>query len=76
MTNSNEYADVTAMFPGKDKQKRRYKDVQLPVAGITIRIQSLTGREVAKFQSATINKRSRRIIQDKMEDALARLVVL
>ncbi len=68
------YADVTALFPAK--RKRRYKEVELPVAGDIVRIHSLTAREVAKFQSATINAKTRRMIQSKLEDSLARLVVL
>lgn len=71
---SNNYADVTALFPGK--ARRRFKDVELPVAGTTVRIQSLLAGEVTRFQSALVSRRSRKIIQGRLEDSPARLIVL
>lgn len=74
MSDSHQYADVSAMFTGK--AKRRYLDVHLPVKDITLRIRSLMAGEVSRFQSATISTRRRKLIQSKLEDSLARLIVL
>ena len=72
--NDNHYADVSALFPGK--AKRRYLDVHLPVVDATVRIRSLLAGEVTRYQSSLISKRSRKIIQVRLEDAPARLIVL
>ena len=70
------YADVSALFPGKEKRKRRYQDVTLPIAGVTVRIRSLFAGEVTKFQSSLVNQKNRRFIQSRFEESTARLIVL
>ena len=56
--------------------KRRYKTITLPVSGLAVRIQSLTEREVSRFQSATIAQNGTGFKKAKLEDASRRLVVL
>ncbi|KKN79788.1 hypothetical protein LCGC14_0336430 [marine sediment metagenome] len=67
-------ADVSAMFPGK--VRRRYLDIELPVAKITVRIRSLLAGEVSRFHASLLSKRNRKIIQSRLEDSTARLIVL
>lgn len=67
-------ANVSELFSGQ--AKRRYLDVDLPVRGKTVRIQSLYAGEATRFQSELISSKTRRIIQGRFEDATARLIVL
>ncbi len=74
--NETIYADVSALLPGKENRKRRYKDVPLPIRGVTVRIRSLFAGEVTKFQASLVNKKTRRFIQDRFEESTIRLIVL
>lgn len=55
--------------------KRRYKTITMPIAGVAVRIQSLTERETSSYQSQTLAK-SGSFRLAKLEDASRRLIVL
>lgn len=56
--------------------KRRYKTVDLPVRGITVRIQSLTERELSGYESAVVSTSGSGLKRNRLEDATRRLIVL
>lgn len=57
---------------------RRYKTVTLPVSGLTVRIQSLTEREVSDYQAAAVQMRSGQPTAkaERLKDASRRWIVL
>jgi len=55
--------------------KRRYKTVDLPVSGLTVRIQSLTEREVADYQQEAFKKSGNGLIPARLRDSGPRLIV-
>ena len=56
--------------------KRRFKTVTLPVRRATVRIQSLTEREVSCYQSVCIASGGSGLKRARLEDANRRLIVL
>jgi len=57
-------------------KRRRYDTVELPVSGLTVRIQSLTELEVNNYQMAVVGQRQARYQRDRLRDATRRLIVL
>ena len=55
--------------------KRRYRDVALPVAGVTVRIQSLTELEKAQFEAEFYDTNGKKI-RGRTLDSRARLIML
>lgn len=55
--------------------KRRFKDVTLPISGLTVRIRSLSELEFSEFQQANYDKAGNRI-KGRIVDARARLACL
>ena len=43
---------IETLFPPSAATKRRYKTVELPVSGFTLRIQSLTEREKSNYEAS------------------------
>jgi hypothetical protein len=67
-------------FAGRDEllgvvMKRRHEAVELPICGMTVRIRSLTEREVSRYQMRTVAKRGG-FRTERMLDASRRLIVL
>jgi len=75
-TNGNGLASVEALF--SRQPKRRHKTLQLPVSGHTVRIQSLTERELSEYQAAVLANRggANSFIKARLIDANRRLIVL
>lgn len=55
--------------------QRRYVEVALPIAGATVRIQSLTELERTTFENSRFG-RDGRILPGRLEDSKARLICL
>lgn len=73
--NGHGLASVEDLFPSGPR-KRRYDEVPLPVADKTVRIRSLTEREMSAYQGATISQRGQGLIKGRLQDAARRLIVL
>lgn len=60
------------------KTGRRYKEVDLPVCELKVRIQSITEHELAAYQGETLSKRGggTSLSRNRMADANRRLIVL
>ena len=56
--------------------ERRYIDLQLADAGITVRIQSLSEKEKSSYETRLIAKSGRGILRDRLQDATRRLIAL
>jgi len=54
--------------------KRRYRDVPLPMMGLTVRIQSLTEKELSEYQAATLDRRRGGFREQRLLDANRRLI--
>ena len=65
------------LFAGKGPQ-RRYKELNLPVRGCKVRIQSLTEWEVSEYQAVMVSSRggATAYIRGRLVDASRRLIVL
>jgi hypothetical protein len=59
-------ASVDQMFSGA--AKRRYKTVTLPVAGFTLRLQSLTEKDYANYQAFFLDKHGKPV-PDRLKQA-------
>lgn len=59
-------ASVDQMFTGA--AKRRYKTVTLPVAGFTLRLQSLTEKDYANYQAFFLDKHGKPV-PDRLKQA-------
>lgn len=55
--------------------ERRYKDVELPISGLKVRIRSLMELEKEQYESETMNRKGG-LRQDMLKNARRRLVVL
>ena len=55
--------------------KRRFRDVVLPVSGLTVRVRSLTEWELSEFQQANYDKNGNRL-KGRLVDSKARLITL
>lgn len=72
---TNEVSLASAAELGKAlKGKRRYKTVTLPVSGLTVRIQSLTAGERARYEAAPISPDGK-LRTERIADAESRLLV-
>ncbi len=72
MSSSNGYASrETFLKPAT----RRFRDVELPVSGLKVRIRSLMELEKEKYESETMSRRGT-IRQDMLKNARRRLVVM
>jgi len=58
------------------REKRRYRDVDLPVCGATVRIRSLTEGELSAYQRKMFAKNGRGFDGEAMKTANRRLFVL
>jgi|TARA_R110000824_G_scaffold48699_1_gene137274 hypothetical protein len=56
--------------------ERRYIDLELADAGITVRIQSLSEKEKSSYETRLIAKSGRGILRDRLQDATRRLIAL
>ena len=56
--------------------ERRYIDLELADAGITVRIQSLSEKEKSGYETVLIAKSGRGILRDRLQDATRRLIAL
>ena len=56
--------------------KRRYHVVPLPLAGLTVRIQSITEREYSEYQSALVSSGGRGLRTARLQDANRRFIAL
>jgi hypothetical protein len=56
--------------------ERRYIDLELTDAGITVRIQSLSEKEKSSYETRLIAKSGRGILRDRLQDATRRLIAL
>ena len=68
------YASETDLFRGK--LVRRHRDYTLPIMRSTVRIQSLSERELSTYQAQTYSSDGRRLRPDRMASANARLIIL
>ncbi len=68
------FASVADLFG--TPAKRRHDVVTLPISGHTVRIQSLTEREVSNYQAATLATSGTGIRRERLVDANRRLIVL
>jgi len=55
---------------------RRYIDLELADAGITVRIQSLSEKEKSTYETRLIAKSGRGILRERLQDATRRLIAL
>lgn len=77
MSENGKLATVQELFG--TKPKRRYKTLTLPASGLTVRIQSLTDRELSKYQSEVLASGGRGGItyrRSRIEDSGRRLIIL
>ncbi len=72
MSNTATLATVDELFA---PAPRRHKEVDMPVSGARVRIQSLTERETSRYQAQTLAKTGT-LKLSKLEDANRRLIVL
>ena len=56
--------------------ERRYIDLDLEDAGVTVRIQSLSEKEKSAYETRLIAKSGRGILRDRLQDATRRLIAL
>tara|TARA_R110000822_G_C15099351_1_gene471678 strand:+ start:279 stop:677 length:399 start_codon:yes stop_codon:yes gene_type:complete len=56
--------------------ERRYIDLDLEDAGVTVRIQSLSEKEKSSYETRLIAKSGRGILRDRLQDATRRLIAL
>lgn len=56
--------------------ERRYIDLELADAGITVRIQSLSEKEKSTYETRLIAKSGRGILRERLQDATRRLIAL
>ena len=56
--------------------ERRYIDLELTDAGITVRIQSLSEKEKSTYETRLIAKSGRGILRERLQDATRRLIAL
>ena len=56
--------------------ERRYIDLELADAGITVRIQSLSEKEKSTYETVLIAKSGRGILRERLQDATRRLIAL
>jgi hypothetical protein len=56
--------------------ERRYIDLELEDAGVTVRIQSLSEKEKSSYETVLIAKSGRGILRDRLQDATRRLIAL
>ena len=56
--------------------ERRYIDLDLEDAGVTVRIQSLSEKEKSPYETRLIAKSGRGILRDRLQDATRRLIAL
>jgi len=56
--------------------ERRYIDLELEDAGVTVRIQSLSEKEKSSYETRLIAKSGRGILRDRLQDATRRLIAL
>lgn len=71
----SQLATIDELF--SDPPKRRFKEVQLPVRGKTVRIQSLFEQELSAYQLATISTDgTAKLRKARLEDANRRLLCL
>ena len=54
--------------------KRRFRDVTLPISGVTVRVRSLTELEKSEFEQANYDKSGNRI-RGRLIDSKARLIL-
>lgn len=69
-----QYASEADLFP--KAYQRRYDDVYLPIANVTVCIRSLTAAEVDRWQMVEIARDNRNIVRSRIEDRDRRLIVL
>ena len=74
MTDNNHLASEEELF-GK-KPARRYCELTMPISGHRVRIQSLTERELSRYQMATLASSGTGLKRSRLEDANRRLIVL
>jgi len=56
--------------------ERRYIDLELEDAGVTVRIQSLSEKEKSSYETRLIAKSGRGILRERLQDATRRLIAL
>ena len=56
--------------------ERRYINLELEDAGITVRIQSLSEKEKSTYETVLIAKSGRGILRERLQDATRRLIAL
>lgn len=75
MSEQNGFTSEAKLFGGEIK--RRYKSIVLPISGHRVRIQSLTEREMSRYQAVVLSKRGNLGAYnfERLMDANRRLIV-